>query len=123
MKTKSMNLSWIVVKDLKEAIKFYTEVLGLELKTLEEQWGWAELGAPEGTAKLGLAQSSDREPMKPGSNAVVTFKVDDIEAASDDLRSQGVKLEGEVIEVPGEVKLQTFKDASGNTFQLVEMLR
>lgn len=117
-----MGLSWISVTNFDEAIKFYTEVLGLEVKEVNEEWGWAELTTKTGVARLGLARKHEQEPVKPGHNAIVTFTVDNIEDAIKDLEKQGVTLVGAVMEVPGHVKLQTFTDKDGNTFQLVELM-
>lgn len=38
------------------------------------------------------------------------------------MAKKGAKFVGDVMEVPGACKLQTFQDADGNTFQLVENL-
>lgn len=120
---KSIGLAWIVVKDLKKAIKFYTEVVGLELKEVQEEFGWAELEGRNGDgAKLGIAVENDIDNMKPGSNAVVTMTVDNLDKAVKEMHKKGVKLEGGVMEIPGQVKLQTMKDSDGNHFQLVELL-
>lgn len=122
MKPQGIFLSWIVVKNIKEAIEFYTKTVGLELKEFHEQFGWAELSGPDGSW-LGLAQEcSENGEIKPGSNAVVTISVGDIKAACNELKHQKVKLVGETMEIPGHVKLQTFLDNDGNTLQLVERL-
>lgn len=121
MHIQSIYLSWIVVKDLKSAVKFYTEVVGLKLLEMHEQFGWAELsGHDEGGCKLGIAQYTPSEPIAPGSNAVVTLSVPSIAKAREELQKKGVKLIGEIIEIPGHVKLQTLVDSDGNHFQLVE---
>ena len=51
-----------------------------------------------------------------------TFTVPDIKKAIGEMSKKGVKLIGEMMEVPGHVKLQFFVDADGNTFQIVEEL-
>lgn len=112
-----MELSWVVVADLDKAIDFYTKVVGLELKDKHEMFGWAELQGRDGGARLGLAVMQD-ENFKPGSNAVVTITVDDIEAAKKDLASKGANMVGETQEVPTICHLQMFSDADGNTMQL-----
>lgn len=121
MKPQGMFLAWIVVADIKEAIKFYTEVIGLTLAEFNEMYGWAELIGPAG-ARLGLAQECSTSEIKAGKNAVMTLSVADIEQAREDLKAKGVNLLGEIMEVPGIVKMQTFKDADGNMFQLCQML-
>ena len=118
---KGIKLSWIVVKDLQSAIQFYTEVVGLTLKSESPEYGWAELSGPEGSV-LGIAQENPQEETKAGTNAVITITVDDLEAARSSFLQKGAKLVGEVMEVPGHVKMQTFQDADSNTMQLVELL-
>lgn len=119
-KVKQINLSWVVVTNLKKAIKFFTEEVGLELKELNEQFGWAELSGHEGGCRLGVAQASDREPIPAGHNGVITFSVENIEKGVEDLKKKGVHLIGDVLEIPGIVKMQLFSDADGNKFQLVQ---
>jgi len=121
MKTKGIFLSWIIVKDVPAAIKFYSEVVGLELKEYHKEFGWAELKGPEGSL-LGIGQEDPQNPITAGSNAVVTVTVEDIEDAKRHFNNKGAKLVGETIEIPGHVKLQTFVDVDGNNFQLVQDL-
>jgi predicted enzyme related to lactoylglutathione lyase len=125
MRTKSIELAWIVVKDFKKAVQFYTEVVGLRLTEMNEEWGWAELEGHDGEGmKLGIAQQcvKEEDPIQPGQNAVLTFTVDDLEKESQNLLKLGVKLIGPINEVPGHVKLQTVRDTEGNYFQLVEKI-
>lgn len=122
MKNKGIGLVWIVVKDLNTAIEYYTEVLGFKLRTRDDQMGWAELVGDEG-AMLGLSVDSDFSPLKPGQNGAVTITVPNLEQARSEVEKKGAHLLGDIMEVPGEVKLQTLKDKDGNLLQLVELLR
>lgn len=121
MKTQGISLSWIVVKNIDAAIQFYTKVVGLKLREYNKEYKWAELCGEEGSA-LGIAQECVEQGSKAGTNAVVTVSVDDIEKAKNKFLEQGTQLVGDIVEVPGHVKMQTFLDADGNTFQLVELL-
>jgi predicted enzyme related to lactoylglutathione lyase len=120
--TQSFDLAWIVVKDIKEAVKFYTETVGLKLLKLDEEFGWAELQGPNGGAMLGIAQENDKDPIKAGNNACLTFTVKDLEKSRDSFLKKGAKFLGEIMEIPGHVKLLTGVDADGNHFQLAQML-
>lgn len=122
MKVSGINLNWIVVKDIDAAVKFYTDVMGLTLQKFTKEYGWAELAGPEGSI-LGLSQESPHFNMKAGTNAVFTITVDDIVKARDEMKKKGVRIEGDILEVPGEVKLQTVIDNDGNMLQLVELTR
>lgn len=121
MKILGFHLAWIVVKNLETAIKFYTETLGLTLTTKSIEHKWAELKGPEGF-QLGIAEESAYMENKAGSNAVMTLSVDNIEEARNVYIKKGVKLLGDIIEVPGHVKMQTFMDQDHNVMQLVQIL-
>lgn len=122
MQVKEIGLSWIVVKDIEAAVRYYTEVVGLNLLEFNEEYGWAELQGYDGGAVLGIAQENSEEAMPAGQNAVVTFTVEDIEEAKLELFEKGANFEGDILEVPGHVKMQTVIDSDGNRFQLCEVL-
>lgn len=121
MKVTGIQLAWIVVSDISTAIKFYTETVGLKLCEFNKEYGWAELSGPEG-ARLGLAQANAAYGAKAGTNAVPTITVEDIEITRQEFIKKKVQLIGEVLEIPGHVKLQTFTDSDGNSFQLCQLL-
>lgn len=120
-KVKNIGLTWIVVSDLNQAKKFFTECVGLKLKESHDEYGWAELGGYEDGARLGLAQASPEAPIQAGYNAITTFTVEDIVKSSQAMAEKGVELMGNLIEVAN-VKLQLFCDKDGNKFQLVELV-
>lgn len=122
METESFDLAWIVVKDFKKAVKFYTETVGLKLLKASEEYGWAELQGPDGGAMLGIATESKETPLKAGQNACLTFTVKNIEKAQASMHKKAAKFLGEIREVPGHVRLLMGIDADGNHFQLAQML-
>ena len=122
MTVKEIGLSWIVVKDINQAVDYYRDVVGLKLMKFNEQFGWAELQGHEGGARLGISQVNSYDNMAPGQNAIVTFTVADIVKSKEEMVKKGAKLEGEIVEVPGHVKMQTIIDKDGNLFQLCELL-
>jgi predicted enzyme related to lactoylglutathione lyase len=122
MKVKEIGLSWIVVNDFEEAVKFYTDVVGLKLLESHPEFGWAELEGADGGARLGIARVSPHEPHQPGQNAVVTFGVENIEKAKAEMVKKGAICQGEIIVIPDHVKMQTIVDKDGNRFQLCEVL-
>lgn len=122
MSIKSIDMTWIVVSDLKTAVKYYTEVVGLKLHQFAEEFGWAELAGKDGGAQLGLAQNASHCPIKPGQNAVITLTVDSVQDQKKRLSAKNVTFLGDIIEVPGHVKLLLCEDTDGNKFQLVESL-
>jgi predicted enzyme related to lactoylglutathione lyase len=112
-----LTVAWFNVKDFEEAKKFYGQTLGLK-KTFEMQ-SWAEFSNAEGEAAIGVAGTTQwgKEP-----NATVVLRVDDIERERKRLQASGVQFEGKVEEIPGVVKLATFRDPSGNRLQLCQVL-
>jgi CreA protein len=112
-----LTVSWFGVDDFEQAKKFYGDVLGMK-KTFEMQT-WAEFVGAEGEASIGVAQNPPvgREP-----GATIVLKVDDIQAERKRLENKGVKFEGKTEEIPGVVKLATFRDPSGNRLQLAQQL-
>lgn len=123
-KIKSIDLSWIVVSDIKKATSYFTDVIGLKVTQSSIDQGWVELAGHNGGTVLGLAQAQTDSltPIPAGGNAVVTFTVENISKTKDELVKKGVKMLGDVLEVPGHVKLQFFADQDGNRFQLVQDL-
>lgn len=122
MSTKGAYLAWIVVSDLKKARKFFVDVLDMKELSFHEEYKWAEYQGKEGGFMIGVAGQDDHTEMKPGSNAIVTFTVADVVQAKKDLASKRVRMLGDIIEVPGHVKLQMFSDEDGNLFQLAQTL-
>jgi predicted enzyme related to lactoylglutathione lyase len=122
MQVKEIGLSWIVVKDIRAAVKFYVDVVGLKLAEFNEQYGWAELEGYEGGSRLGIAQENPQEKVSAGQNAIITFTVEDLDAAKEAMVKKGAQCEGDVLEVPGHVKMQTVMDRDGNRFQICELL-
>lgn len=121
MSIRRSDLSWITVSDLDKAKKFFVEKLGMNLKTEDSTFGWLEFsGSQEGGSVLGVGRDDAHNPVKPGHNAIMTFKVDDIVKTKEDCEAKGVSFLGPIMEVPGHVKLVFFVDEDGNKFQLVQ---
>ena|SRR5438105_4302237 len=121
MAIKGIGLGWIVVKDFAQSRDFFKK-LGLTLKSEAEEYKWAEFSGPEG-ALLGLCEESpETGDLKAGSNAVLTITVDDIVKTKAAFEKLGVTFVGDIIEVPGHVKMASFVDLDGNMFQIVQVL-
>lgn len=119
-KAQGVDLVWLTVKNFDESVKFYRDIIGLELKDYVEEYQWAELEGQDGGARIGICPTSDECPLKPGQNAVVSISVDNLEAATKFFESKGGKLVGPMQEIPGHVKMQMITDPSGNYLHLVE---
>lgn len=111
-------LAWFNVPDLAKAKEFYGNVLGLK-KTFEMD-GWAEFSHAQDAAPIGLMQDQTAAPVDGG--AVIALKVKDLAQTRSELSGKGVKMEGDVEEIHGMVKLQMFRDPFGNRLQLVQVM-
>jgi len=112
-----MILSWYPVADLDRAKDFYGRILGLE-KSFEMQ-GWAEFTHAKDAPSVGLSAN----PATNGqAGATVVFQVDNIEDSRRQLTAKGVAFDGAVEEIPGVVKIATFRDPFGNRLQLAQVL-
>ena len=112
-----INVSWYQVTDMEAAKRFYGEVLGLN-KTFEMD-GWCEFNHADGSASIGLNQLREGDEER---GATVVLRVDDLARMQKELSSKGVKFEGDVHEVPGVVRIATFRDPDGNRLQLCQVL-
>jgi predicted enzyme related to lactoylglutathione lyase len=112
-----INVSWYQVNDMTAAKKFYGEVLGLN-KTFEIE-GWCEFSHANGSASIGLNQLREGDNER---GATVVLRVDDLARVQKELTAKGVTFEGEVNEVPGVVRIATFRDPDGNRLQLCQVL-
>lgn len=114
-------LSWVRVADYGRAKEFYGEVLGL--KQVFEMEGWAEFRYAGSAATVGLsAPLPDWGQAEAAPGATIVFEVDDLDAARGELARRGVEFEGEVHEVPGVVRIASFRDPFGNPLQLAQPL-
>lgn len=64
MNTKAAGFVLLTVSDIGESVAFYRDTLGLDLETVDEESGWAELVLPPTT--LALGEENPQFPMSPG---------------------------------------------------------
>ncbi|KGG80620.1 methylmalonyl-CoA epimerase [Caloranaerobacter azorensis H53214] len=91
----------IAVKNLEETLKFYKEVLGLELNGIEivEEQKVKVAFLPIGDTEIELLESTDKEgPIakyieKKGEGIQhIAYRVDDIEKAIEEMKSKGIRM-------------------------------
>jgi len=117
-----MNLSLqhaiIRTSDIDKAKEFYVTKLGLEV--LEEAKNFFACKA--GTARLsffgGYEKPTDLEEPKTGMSLVL--RVDDLDKAIEELKNKGIKLNGEVIDIPYFHKFQEIEDPDSTILFLAE---
>jgi catechol 2,3-dioxygenase-like lactoylglutathione lyase family enzyme len=125
---KSEAFSGMGVPDIGEARRFYGDVLGVEIEVLDEENGLISLQHAEGRETL-VYQKPDHTP---SNNTVLNFKVDDIDAAVDELAARGVAFD-RYDEFPQDDKgilrvreagigpdIAWFKDPAGNILSVLQ---
>src|ERR1700730_9100806 len=105
----------IFVSDVDHALKFYSEVLGIRVKS---HWGkdFAELEMDGLT--IGLQPTAQKGP-KPGTSGSITirFEVNNLDVSVTELKSKGVEFHGTLVD-DGPVRLAFFSDPDGNSLYL-----
>jgi len=110
-------MAWYTVGDLDKAKAFYGDVLGL--KKIFEMQGWAEYSHAEGQAAIGL----NAMPGTSGDGgATVVLGVESLDDTRKKLAARGVSFVGDIMEIPGVVRIGTFHDPFGNRLQLAQNL-
>lgn len=110
---------WIPVKDIDNAVKFYTEKLGLTKESEQEISPY----------KMALLSSSDKQTSimlvvypkeSPNQQITVGWTVNDLEATRNEFMKKGVVFVGDIVETPL-LKIAHFQDSDHHVIQLVEL--
>ncbi len=104
--------------DRKKSAEWYATMLGFKLLYDVAEIGWCEMATHIPKVNIGL---SDSRGVRAG-GPVPTFGVKDIEIARKALETNGVKFDGQTMEIPGMVKLATFFDPDNNALMLFQDL-
>lgn len=103
--------------DLKRTVDWYRRVLGFEPFLEVKEIAWCELLTAVAKVSIGFSES---ETVGTDGGATPTWGVTDIAAAKAALEGHGVRLDGDILHIPGMVKLLTFYDPDGNALMLYE---
>jgi catechol 2,3-dioxygenase-like lactoylglutathione lyase family enzyme len=133
--TIKLSHAFVWCLDQDEALRFYTEVLGLELRTDApmESMRWLTVGPPgQPDVEVGLlepvpgASSEDAEAVRrlvaKGVLGSVLFRVDDVRAAFERVQASGAEILQEPTEMSYGVIDCAFRDPSGNHVRLGQEL-
>ena len=106
----------LTVRDLKRAVEFYKNVLGLQKKYEFGDYAGFDCGGVE----IGLKTWGELEKPRKG-EPCINFLVDDVDAAYETLKRKGVK----IIEGPKDTlwggRVLVFEDPDGNALQMTEI--
>ena len=105
------------VTNLDESLAWFKEMLGFDLVFRADEAGWAEITSPAADVTIGLGVNENVDG-RGGTTPV--FGVEDIVASRAELEAKGVAFDGDIIEIPGMVKLATFFDPDGNSYMFAE---
>ncbi|WP_111510090.1 VOC family protein [Mycobacterium kyogaense] len=106
---------WLPVKDMKRALSFYGDTLGLEVKKETDEW--SELDANGLMIGLNARESSGADG---SGGALLTFQPDGgIEDEVSRLEGEGVSFVGGISDHPWG-RIASFKDSEGNDLQVYE---
>jgi catechol 2,3-dioxygenase-like lactoylglutathione lyase family enzyme len=114
---------FVPVSDQNEALKFYTEKLGFEIRTdaaYEENQRWLEVAPPGAETTIALVPPREGHQDPEGIDTNVGFGTDDVAAAHADLAEKGVDTDD--IISPGDPvpSMFFFRDQDGNKFVIAE---
>jgi catechol 2,3-dioxygenase-like lactoylglutathione lyase family enzyme len=104
---------WYRVRDFDAGRDFYKRVLGFEETFVDWEDKWSQL--ERGNMLIAIAEG---EPTEGG---VATVDVDDVKAAAEQLREEGVEV-GVVLELAGQMRLVDVFDPDGNRIQLAQAM-
>ncbi len=88
MKIRGIDFIMYPVSNLARAATFYGKMLGLQQTTYSEEWHWAEFDCGGLTLALNGGEKLPEVP----SGARVALAVEDIQAAHEELKKQGVEI-------------------------------
>ena len=114
-------LATIYVSDMDQAIRFYTDTLGLKLHFRGGGDGWAEIDAGKGLI-LGLHATHPHSP-QPGQRGSISVGLnvnEPLDQVVATLRQRGVEFRGPIREDTA-IRLAFFGDPDGNDLYLAEV--
>ena len=118
---KQMALVWLWVSNLRAAVSFYREQVGLRLGYLDEESGWAFFGTGAEGVDLGLKVWPFGGAVPRGGGACPVFEVTNLGLARAAMEARGVAFEGTVAGEEGVRRLTTFHDLDGNPLMLTQV--
>ncbi len=119
LSVKSLQCVYVSAVDFEDAVSFYQDVLGLNLKFQDGNL-WAEFDVG---GDIFAVCSADKSAIKPGLGAVTVFEVDDLDSSLLILEERGVIVDEEIVDMGKHGRWLTLRDRSGVPIQLFEKYR
>jgi catechol 2,3-dioxygenase-like lactoylglutathione lyase family enzyme len=129
--TISLQYTNITVNDVDEALAFYRDALGLEVRNDVANGGfrWVTLGSPDqpgleivlSEPHAGRSQADGdilQELLTKGVLPMLVFRTDDLDATFEKVRASGAEVLQEPIDQPWGPRDSAFRDPSGNTVRI-----
>src|SRR5436309_2829913 len=119
-----VGVAMVPVTDQDRAIEFYTQKLGLELRS-DTPFGdgnrWVEVAPAGAQTRISLVVPPDGEGQSTGVEAGVAFSTNDVDADHAELRSRGVDVDAEIMRMGDPVPpMFWFRDQDGNRLLIVQ---
>ena len=113
MAVKKFSSAYYVVKNMDEAVAFYKDVLGLNVKFRDgNRWTQFDVNGV-GVAVAGPSEGS----VPPGGGATVVLEVDNLQETRQMLMQKGIAV-NDIVDMGGHGKYFTTRDPSGNLVQI-----
>jgi predicted enzyme related to lactoylglutathione lyase len=110
---KGVAAVWVPVTDMRRALEFYEDKLGLSVRERDEDWSALDANG----MMIGLNGSPEESPHGDG-GALIAFQPEgELEDAVDRLKGRGVEFPEGISEHPWG-RIVPFKDPDGNDLQL-----
>ena len=130
--TVNLSTAFIPVNDPEEALGFYRDALGLEVRNdvASEGFRWVTLGAPGQDVDIvlfqphGGASQADGDALltlvTKGVFQVAIFRADDLDATFEKVRASGAEVLQEPVSQPWGARDCAFRDPSGNMLRIAQ---
>jgi predicted enzyme related to lactoylglutathione lyase len=113
---KRIQNTYYVVADMERTVAFYKELLGLSLKFQDgPRWAQFEVGG----AALAFSNAAEGA-VPPGSGAVVTLEVDDLDAMARAFADRGTEIVRPIRDMGQHGRTMAIRDPEGNVVQLYQ---
>ncbi len=132
MTTITVSAMFITVNDPDEALGFYRDALGLEVRNdvAADGYRWVTVGAPGESLDIVLSQPhGGRSPAEgdalqalvtQGSMQAAIFRSDDLDATFEAVRASGAEVLQEPVTQPWGARDCAFRDPSGNLVRIAQ---